>query len=45
MDANSPGAWNSARPSFATLLTEPVSIETVLGPTDRIDPAYLVSDV
>ncbi|KAG9016657.1 hypothetical protein FRB90_002648 [Tulasnella sp. 427] len=37
-----PGAWNAtARPSFATLLTAPVDIITVLNSTSWIDPAYL----
>ncbi|KIO30802.1 carbohydrate esterase family 8 protein [Tulasnella calospora MUT 4182] len=37
-----PGAWNdTARPSFATKLTAPVDIITVLNSTSWINPAYL----
>ncbi|KAG9046915.1 hypothetical protein FS837_003420 [Tulasnella sp. UAMH 9824] len=35
------GAWNSARASFATLLTAPISITTVLGSTSWVDATYL----
>lgn len=35
------GAWQSGRASFATKLTAPISITTVLGSTSWIDSAYL----
>ncbi|KEP52238.1 pectinesterase [Rhizoctonia solani 123E] len=35
------GAWRSGRASFATQLSSPVSISTVLGNTNWIDRAYL----
>ncbi|KAH7097453.1 pectin lyase fold/virulence factor [Auriculariales sp. MPI-PUGE-AT-0066] len=37
------GAWNSARASFATLMTSAVSISTVLGSTSWIDSTYLTT--
>ncbi|KZV88938.1 putative pectinesterase precursor [Exidia glandulosa HHB12029] len=36
-----PGAWNEQRASFATLLTAPIDILTVLNSTSWIDPAFL----
>ncbi|KAG9006496.1 hypothetical protein FRB94_014348 [Tulasnella sp. JGI-2019a] len=36
-----PGAWNSGRASFATQLTAPVTISTVLNSTSWINSAYL----
>ncbi|KAG9007532.1 hypothetical protein FRB94_014301 [Tulasnella sp. JGI-2019a] len=38
-----PGAWNSNRASFATLLTAPISITTVLGSTSWINSAWLTT--
>ncbi|KAG8982629.1 hypothetical protein FRB94_003376 [Tulasnella sp. JGI-2019a] len=36
-----PGAWNPDRATFATLLTAPITIDTVLNSTSWIDSAYL----
>ncbi|KAF8752928.1 Pectinesterase [Rhizoctonia solani] len=35
------GAWNSKRVSFATKMTSPIAISTVLGSTSWVDSAYL----
>ncbi|CAE7225340.1 unnamed protein product [Rhizoctonia solani] len=35
------GAWNSQRVSFATKMSSPISISTVLGSTSWVDSAYL----
>ncbi|KDN39071.1 hypothetical protein RSAG8_09107, partial [Rhizoctonia solani AG-8 WAC10335] len=35
------GAWNSQRVSFATRMSSPISISTVLGSTSWVDSAYL----
>ena len=42
--ARRPSAWNPARASFATLMTEPLTIESILKSTDWIDSRFILPE-